>query len=142
MLRRTEPEDLGTIYRMLCELEETEIPFEEFKQVFHHNLTSEDNLYLVAIDERGELVGHFSMHTQWLLHHAGRVAEVQEIFVNPGVRGSGFGKALLEEGKRWAREKGCVSIEVTANTKRSHTHEFYTRNGFLCTHKKFTIPSR
>jgi len=138
-LRKTEPRDLEIIHGMLSALEEVELPFDAFQNIFLQNISSDDNLYLVAVDERGMIVGHFAMHTQWLLHHAGLVAEVQEMFVSPGKRSSGIGELMLKEALFWAREKKCVVAEVTANLKRTRTHQFYERSGFKNTHLKFTM---
>lgn len=139
MLRRTEPKDLGTIYGMLCELEGSALPFEAFKEVFLRNIADPYNYYMVGLDENGQVAGHFAMHTQWLLHHAGRVAEIQEMYVLPAQRGMALGEAMIRDGIRWAREQGCVLVEVTANNKRERTHRFYERIGMQHTHKKFTL---
>ena len=139
-LRKTESRDLEVIHRMLCALEETDLPFAAFRNIFLRNINDAGMLYLVACHETGEIVGHLALHTQWLLHHAGLVAEIQEMFVDPSYRGAGIGENLLKEALKWADEKGCVLVEVTANINRTRTHGFYSANGFDKTHLKFTMP--
>lgn len=139
-LRRAEPQDLEIIHDMLSDLEQTELPLEAFRGVFLRNIADPDHLYLVAINEAGLVVGHLSLHTQWLLHHAGRVAEIQEMYVSAEYRGAGIGDHLLNKAIKWAEDIKCVLVEVTANVSRTRTHDFYSAHGFVRTHYKFTLP--
>src|SRR5512137_2013324 len=100
-VRSTEPRDLEVIHRMLCDLEDMELPLDAFRDIFLRNIGDEDALYRVACLDTGEIIGHLAMHTQWLLHHAGRVAEIQEMYVSPSSRGAGIGERLLKEALAW-----------------------------------------
>jgi PhnO protein len=108
---------------------------------FIHEL---DNVYLVAVDENNTITGYLSCHGQFLLHHCGWVFEIQEMYVQEGARGKGIGKMLITELENKLSARNYVSLEVTANMKRTATHTFYISCGFTETHKKFTknnIPS-
>lgn len=129
--------DLGSIYRMICELENERLNKNIFGEIFRENL-KKDNYYLVAENE-GNVVGMISLHTQRLLHHNGRVAEIQEFFVDENVRGLGIGKKLIEEIKAIAVKNSCKILEVTCNLKRIDSHRFYVNSGLAATHYKFTM---
>lgn len=84
-------------------------------------------------------VGYLSCHSQFLLHHGGqKIAEIQEMYVNPESRKMGIGKKMIDELKRVALEKGIEQLEVTSNNKRTKTHRFYEREAFIQSHQKFT----
>ena len=118
---------------MLCDLENEVLDRTAFAQVFQHNLLDPDIAYVVA-EWDGKVVGIASCHVQSLLHHAARVGEVQEMYVDPALRSQGVGKKLLEELIRFARDRGAVNLEVTSNQIRLDTHRFYEREEFRCTH--------
>lgn len=120
---------------MLCDLENEVLDRTAFAQVFQHNLSDPDIAYVVA-EWDGKVVGIASCHVQSLLHHAARVGEVQEMYVDPALRSQGVGKKLLEELIRFAEGRGAVNLEVTSNQIRLDTHRFYEREGFRCTHYK------
>jgi GNAT superfamily N-acetyltransferase len=46
------------------------------------------------------------------------------------VRGEGFGKLLLAETERWARERRCNRITVTSANYRTAAHAFYEAHGY------------
>jgi (aminoalkyl)phosphonate N-acetyltransferase len=138
MLRKAQPRDADIIYGMLCTLEGETLHRDAFQEIFLRNIQQQDNLYLVCTQEDDTVVGYLSLHTQWLLHHVGLVAEIQEMFVQESHRSEGLGKALVHEAREWAMARGCVLMEVTANRVRERTHEFYVAQGFQATHLKFT----
>lgn len=136
-IRKARKEDLDSVYRMVCELEEEELNRDEFENIFKNNLDSKDVYYVVA-EVKKKVVGFISLHVQKILHHTGAVAEVQELFVEFDLRGQGVGKKLVKYVEKIAQERGCKLFEVACRLKSESAHKFYQREGFLKSHYKFT----
>ncbi len=139
-IRQAEKSDAKTLFDFICELEETTFLFSEFEPLYITNLIQTDFIYLVATDETNTVVGYISCHGQVLLHHCGKVFEIQELFVKNSCRGKGIGQQLIHSLEHALRRYDCKSFEVTANIKRTDTHEFYKKSGFIHTHLKFIKP--
>ena len=137
IIRQALEKDLHTVYRFICLLEETDFDYAAFEGIYKENLHSKNCLYLVAETLAEEAIAFISAHIQNLLHHGGKVAEIQELFVDETNRGGGIGNALVEALEKNLRALGCISFEVTAQNKRTATHHFYEKLGFVHTHKKF-----
>jgi PhnO protein len=137
VIRAAQESDLSRIYQLLCQLEERELDREVFKQKYTENLRRKNIHYLVAT-QSGETIGFISLHIQSLLHHDGQVAEIQELVVDPSVRGQGIGRQLVDRARQIAFAKKCESFEVTTNSRRLRTREFYEKNGLAPTHVKLT----
>ncbi|MFD1141709.1 GNAT family N-acetyltransferase [Larkinella insperata] len=129
-------QDVGPIYRFICELEEAQLNAVAFRAVFQRNLTDRRVHYLVA-EVNGEVVGFISCHVQYLLHHTGKVGEIQELYVEPEYRNQQIGRQLVAALEQLAEAHGFVNLEVTANQKRTHTHRFYQQLTFQPSHFKF-----
>ena len=136
LIRPATPADVRSIYQFICNLEEQSFDFEAFKDLFVQNLHHPNCHYLVA-DCQQQTVGYAAMHAQILLHHCGKVGEIQEMYVLPTHRNLGIGQQLLAELVAIATREQYVLLEVTANQKRLDTHRFYQKNGFSPTHLKF-----
>ena len=59
-----------------------------------------------------------------------RVVEIETLSVLPEERGSGVGAALMEESRRWARERGARTISVGLAHTNEGAQRFYERAGF------------
>jgi (aminoalkyl)phosphonate N-acetyltransferase len=129
--------DVDAIFNFISHLEERSFDFESFKERFSENLNNRANIYLVAVNEEDEPVGFISCHGQCLLHHEGKVFEIQEIYVARNYRDRGIGKALFAALHEKLSKMDCESLEVTAHIKRSDARRFYTKLGFVQTHLKF-----
>ncbi|QJW88913.1 GNAT family N-acetyltransferase [Spirosoma taeanense] len=138
-IRPAAQQDLTIIYGFLCELEEMLLDFSRFREVYTHNLTNPMIHYLVA-ERNGEVVGFVSCHGQYLLHHTGKVGEIQELFVKPAHRNQQVGHQLLAALEALAVQEGFVNLEVTTNQKRLDTIRFYEREAFNRTHFKLVKP--
>lgn len=134
-IRPADTGDLPTVYDFLCILEDEVLDQSAFKSVFLHNLANPLIHYLVA-EQGGELVGFASCHVQYLLHHGGKVGEIQELFVRSDVRNQRIGHKLVEALETLAYQEGFVNLEVTTNQKRIDTIRFYERENFKSTHLK------
>jgi len=137
-IKKVKTQDLDFVYKSICELENEELDFEVFAAIFNENIANPNNLYLVAENENQGL-GFISFHTQNLLHHCGRVGEIQEFFINENHRGKGIGKQLVEKILQYAEENKLKSIEVTTNKRRVENVLIYENLGFTLSHNKFTI---
>lgn len=131
--------DAPIIYAFVCALEECIIDQTAFLAVFRHNLADPAVHYLVA-ERSGEVVGFVSCHVQQLLHHGGKVAEIQELFVRPDARNQRVGQRLVQAIYTLATHEQFINLEVTTNQKRTDTIRFYERESFSHTHVKLVKP--
>ena len=136
-VRRAEEKDLLTIYNFICILEDTKFNYSQFEKIFRENIINSNYFYYVAVND-DKIIGFISCHTQYLLHHCSKVAEIQELFVNETYRGKGIGRLLINQLEKELKKSDCLLIEVTAQNKRLQTHLIYENIGFTCSHKKFT----
>lgn len=137
-IRKVEEQDLDFVYKAICELENEELDFKVFKEIFNENISNPNNLYLIAENEN-EGLGFISFHTQNLLHHCGRVGEIQEFFIHQNHRGKGIGRQLIEKIMQYVNQNNLKSIEVTTNRRRVENVLIYENLGFTLSHNKFTI---
>lgn len=135
-IRAINENDFETVYDFINILENKTFEKEQQKLIFIENVNSRKNIYLLAVI-RDEPVGFLSCHTQNLLHHGGLIGEIQEMFVNPNNRKTGIGNKLISKLKSLSKKRGIIQLEVTSNIKRELAHEFYERQNFINTHKKF-----
>jgi PhnO protein len=137
-IKKVKTQDLDFVYKSICELENEEWGFEIFAAIFNENIANPNNLYLIAENEN-EGVGFISFRTQNLLHHCGRVGEIQEFFINEKHRSKGIGRQLIEKILQYAEEHKLKSIEVTTSKRRVENVLIYENLGFTLSHNKFTI---
>ena len=137
-IRKVKQQDMDFVYKSICELENDELNFEIFASIFNENIANPNNLYLIA-EKENEGLGFISFHTQNLLHHNGRVGEIQEFFINKKHRGKGVGRQLTQQIMQYAEEHKLKSIEVTTNKRRVENVMIYENLGFTLSHNKFTI---
>ena len=131
------PEHFPQIYSLICELEEAPLDRTKLEAVYLQNLADPNIHYLIAL-ENGGAAGFASVHVQCLLHHGGKIAELQEIVVAESRRGQGIGSLLFSEAEKTARAAGCLQLEGCCNRKRTDSHRFYERQGMVASHFKFT----
>jgi len=137
-IRKVIENDMFTVYEQICLLEELTFNINTFENIFNHNMKDENVLYYLAESYEGEALGFISCHIQHLLHHSGKVAEIQELFVRQENRAEGVGQALVKFVEQELIVLNCNSFEVTAQNKRIQTHDFYKKMGFHQTHLKYT----
>lgn len=137
-VRSAEADDAATIFHFICELEETTYDYAVFEPYYISNIRNENHIYLVALNEANTVIGYLSCHGQILLHHCGKVFEIQEFFVPDAYRHTGVGQLLIQSLEDLLAREDVRSLEVTAHIRRIKTHDFYQKAGFIHTHHKFT----
>jgi len=69
----------------------------------------------------------------------GRQAEIEDLYVLPGWRSRGVGKALVEAARGWCREHGCTDVEVVVTPEGEARHglgTWYRSLGFAETGRR------
>ncbi|MBB5353098.1 GNAT superfamily N-acetyltransferase [Haloferula luteola] len=80
----------------------------------------------------GEVIGFLSFHTQACFHATETLGRITAMCVDGSRRRSGAGRELIRMMEKYAREVGCLRVEVTSGEHRSHeAHRFYEGNGYV-----------
>ncbi|HPJ38552.1 MAG TPA: GNAT family N-acetyltransferase [Spirochaetota bacterium] len=136
-LHNADRDHANAVYNLICELEGETFHRDAFRAIYLVNLSNQRIRYRLAVKEN-RIIGFGSLHMQDLLHHCGRVGEIQELVVMPEFRNSGVGAILLKDLRAIADENGCVLLEVSCNRDRTDAQRFYEKNNLAKTHFKFT----
>ena len=140
MIRKAQPEDCEAIWRLVCTLEETELDHDAFAAVFADQQADGRHVTLMWSEEADAPVqALMNMRIEVQLHHAAKVAEIQELVVDPSLRGRGVGKELFAAACDAARKADCARIELVTNQRRHGAHRFYEREGMHQTHYGYTL---
>jgi len=134
-VREATTKDFEVVYQFVCELQKKVFDRQVMAQLFEKNISNPDNTYLIATND-GEAIGYLSCHIQSLLHHGGKVAEIQEMYVQDKYRNQGIGKQMMDKVKKIVQQKGALQLEVTTRMIREKAIGFYKRESFEDTHKK------
>jgi len=126
------------IYNLICELENCELDKSAFIEIFDKNLGNKDIQYLVS-KQGNDIVGFISIYMHYLLHHASKIAEIQELIITERYKSQGIGSMLFAKAKETAKENGCSQMEVCCNLRRNKSHLFYEKQGMEKTSYKFII---
>ena len=137
MFQKAQAEDCRTVYELICDMEQKELPYDRFHKIFLGQLARPD-FYCLLLKEEGQTLGVLNLRFEEQLHHAERIAEIMELAVDSGHRNKGWGKALFQQACTLAKEAGCIQIEVACNQLRRDTHRFYLREGMHNFHYKFS----
>lgn len=138
-IRAATTADCQIIYDLICDMEETKLPFETFRCIYFKQIANPRYECLVY-EEQGVVLGFINMRYEYQLHHAAVIAEIMEFCVDASVRSKGIGKLLFDTACDHARTSNCVQIEVACNQLRAKTHRFYEREGMKNFHFKFSKP--
>ena len=129
--------DCPQIYDLICQLEQTRLPWDAFSRIWENQMASSAYLSLVC-EEEGTILGVLNLRFEEQLHHARWIAEIMELAVRAELRSKGIGKKLFQWACEISREKGCLQLEVDCNLIRLDAHRFYQREGMKKCHYKFT----
>ena len=133
-IRPARKEDSDALSELLGELGYPTSPEEAARRL--GTLRSGDYKVLVAVRD-GRVVGLMSLHLVKGLHSASPACYLMGLVTHSTMHGQGIGKALLGEAEKWAREGGCDRVTLTSALHRTAAHEFYERQGFPQTGRRF-----
>lgn len=136
-VRKADINDIQPIYKFLCDLTGKDFDSYTFNKAFMLNIIKPENIYLVA-DYNTRVVGYLSFNSRLVLHHGGlKIDDILEMYVKPEMRSLGVGKLLLDKIKLLSKMAKVHRLEITSDLARVESHNFYLRENFVESHKKF-----
>ena len=79
--------------------------------------------------ERGRVIGTATISFH-VVPSVGTVAYVDDVVVDEKARGKGVGAKLMRTLERYARWRGCASIDLTSRPARAEANRLYARFGY------------
>ena len=80
--------------------------------------------------ENGEKIGRCFIYLIYNDLHDKPYALLEDVFIEERYRGKGYGKLLVQEAIKLAKELGCYKIIATSRFERENVHKFYEGLGF------------
>ena len=107
---------------------ETELPEAQTQLTWNRLLDPQFPIHgALAIGDTGEAIGL----VHWLTHAAtwspGPYTYLEDLFVDPGARGSGSGRALIAHVTSWAREHGSAKVYWLTHETNATARTLYDR---------------
>ena len=133
--------DLSPIVRMLADdflgsqRERYEDPLPESYLEAFREIDADPNNELIVADIDGEVVGTLQLtYTPSISFQGGKRCTVESVRVDEKVRGKGIGREMMLWAIDRAKEKSCISMQLTTNNDRADAHRFYESLGFSKSH--------
>lgn len=130
MIREAGSADAGAIQRLY----ELLVPHNPRIRVLPERLEHlrEDASHFCFVAERdGAVVGTVLLHLcPDVMFEERPYALLENLVVDPAVRGGGVGRALLEHAERVCREHHCTKIMLLSGVQRAEAHGFFERLGY------------
>ena len=133
--------DLRDIVRMLADdllgsqRERYEDPLPESYIKAFQEIDADPNNELIVAELNGEVVGTLQLtYTPSISFQGGKRCTVESVRVDEKYRGQGIGRGMMLWAIERAKEKGCISMQLTTNNDRTDAHRFYESLGFSKSH--------
>ncbi|MET7246534.1 GNAT family N-acetyltransferase [Methylobacterium sp. EM32] len=84
---------------------------------------------LVA-EEAGTLIGYALLVRLYRAQYASRALDLHHLFVVPGARSSGVGRALVQAARAEAEAQGCARLMIGTHPDNRRAQSFYRALGF------------
>ena len=139
-IRRAQLSDFAAVSDLLEQLGRGRVTHETYaacREVYAAQLEDPGTDHLVAVDERGNVVGFCSLHYRSRLNRPRPQAWIPDLVVTPAARGRGTARALLDEAEALAREQGCWEVTLESGHERREAHLLYTAAGMQEVGKAF-----
>lgn len=139
--RQATREDLPEIIRMLAddvlgsmrERYETPLPTTYVKAFEEIDEDKNNELIVAALD--GAVIGTLQLtFTPSISFQGGRRCTMESVRVDEKYRGHGIGREMMLWAIERAKEKDCISMQLTTNNDRADAHRFYESLGFSKSH--------
>jgi GNAT superfamily N-acetyltransferase len=123
--------ELLPLMRGYCDFYEVEPPDEKLLALSRSLIADPDceGFQIIARDDDGRALGFATVYWSWSTLSAGRIAVMNDLYVAPEGRGTGLAEALIEECRRRAGGRDCVSLEWSTADDNLRAQTLYDRIG-------------
>jgi GNAT superfamily N-acetyltransferase len=131
-VRPLRPEELGSALPLIAGYQRfyrAEPDDERNRAFFSRFLEPSDDGLLLGAWEDDQLVGFATTYWTFSSTRARDIALMNDLFVVPGQRGSGVGRALIEACAAAARARGCAHLEWYTARDNEVAQRLYDRTG-------------
>ena len=132
-IQTAQPSDVASILQLLhTQLQEHDIVLtDQALQRATQGLIEDHKLgRILTARLDGELVGVAVISFLWTLEHGGPAAWLDEVYVEPGRRGDGIGRKLVEAAMQVARDSGCIALDLEVDAGHEAAERLYERMEF------------
>ena len=133
--------DLPYIVSMLADdflgaqRERNEVPLPESYANAFREIEADKNTELIVAELEGVVVATLQLtFTPSISFRGGRRCTVESVRVDESLRGKGIGREMMLWAIERAKERGCISMQLTTNADRTDAHRFYENLGFKASH--------
>ncbi|MFZ1701893.1 MAG: GNAT family N-acetyltransferase [Pyrinomonadaceae bacterium] len=141
LIRSSTINDLPEIIRMLADdflgkqRERFEDPLPESYVNAFREIEADSNNELIVAEADGRVIGTLQLtFTPSISFQGGKRCTVESVRVDEQYRGEGIGRRMMLWAIERAKERGCISMQLTTNSDRIDAHRFYENLGFAGTH--------
>lgn len=134
-------EDLPEIIRLIADdflgrqRERFELPLDGHYVKAFREIEADPNNELIVAGSDDHIIGTLQLtYTPSLSFQGGRRCTVESVRVDEKYRGQGIGREMMLWAIERAKEKGCISMQLTTHNERKNAHRFYENLGFSASH--------
>jgi GNAT superfamily N-acetyltransferase len=133
--------DLPSIVRMLADdflgqqREDVSEPINESYVKAFREIDSDPNNELIVAEIDGNVIGTLQLtFTPSLSYRGSKRCTVESVRIDSSLRGKRIGREMMLWAIEHAKEKGCISMQLTSHSERIDAHRFYEQLGFSKSH--------
>lgn len=94
MYRKAALNDSETVYRLICDMECKQIPYDRFHSIYQKQIKSE-HYYCLVCEHDNDIIGILNLRFEEQPHHSECIAEIMEFAVDKTYRKQGIGKEMF-----------------------------------------------
>jgi GNAT superfamily N-acetyltransferase len=105
-------------------------PADAVRRAVEGMLANADRGFILIAVRGAAVLGVAYVSFTWTLEHGGKSAWLEELYVLPGERNRGIGRAIVEAVIYNARAAGCAGIDLEVERSHARAEHLYSRAGF------------
>jgi len=114
-----------TLWQGYLDFYKTAVPIAQTERTWERILDSEFNMKCAIAEVNGEIVGFTTYNLQNSTWSPNGHCYLEDLFVDPAVRGSGVGRALIEYVKSYALEMKCSRLYWNTDEDNATARKLY-----------------
>ena len=139
IIRSVTNRDYASVKHLIENMKNAVFEDDSFRTAFEYQ-QNDPRFHAFVCENGGMVLAFVNLRIDYQIHHAAKVAEIMELVTKEDCRGQGIGRELFRHACQFAREEGCVQIELNSSFRRTDAHRFYESVGMRKDHFNFTMP--